>query len=313
MKKFLLFISLIVISISAILLPACSGFFISSDEKQIDKNFRQLLTCMQSNEPDKVKALFAPNKIANIENFDESVDELFSYYNGEYTSYQSRSWNEGDSRDGKIFTKFYIFSYDVTTTECVYRIACEWYVIDTVDKDNVGIWAFDIIKYDDDPYTDYPYGGDGSRTAGINIGKVFDYGKKYFESTLYFIHERNKMYISDLFPTNKRGDENQLDENIDRLLSYYEGDLVSYERDDIDEYAYIDQDVIIRRYAVTCQVSTTSNNYRIAILWCGDDPDCQNVGLWSLYVIKADEYNSDEPYWGDGLWTNGINIGVTKE
>ena len=62
---------------------------------------------------------------------------------------------------------------DITTTEDVFRIAIIWHIQDTEDIGNVGIWSFYIIRFEDDPYPNYAYGGDGLLSPGLHIGKTY--------------------------------------------------------------------------------------------------------------------------------------------
>ena len=61
------------------------------------------------------------------------------------------------------------------------------------------------------------------------------------------------------------------------------------------------------QYSVT--VETTAGKFHIAILECvTDDFDEENVGVTSIYIIKAENWQNDHVYRGDGNWTPGINI-----
>jgi hypothetical protein len=316
MKKFFSIILIIVISLTAMLLPACSGFFIDSDNDIATVNMKKLILQMQNQNREGIKALFAPNAIADIDDFDKSIDELLSYYNGDYVSGVGGYPDVYDSKDGNKIIKRLNISEDVTTTECTYRFAVEWYVKYTTDKNNVGIWNFYIIKYEDDPYQDYYYWGDGYNTAGINIGKIFDEANSCATRILNALNNRNVDDIKFCLSQNMTVTQTNIDDEINELLSYYIGDYIDREKIGFEESTTKNSDgKIIQRYVNSSfKVATSSCSYYIAFRWCDrDNNDIYNTCLWSLYVIKADEYNSDEPYWGDGLWTNGINIGITKE
>ena len=66
--------------------------------------------------------------------------------------------------------KFYELSYDVTTTETIYRMAILWCAEDSDDPGNVGIWSFYIIRYEDDTPRSKYYHITGRMAIGINIG-----------------------------------------------------------------------------------------------------------------------------------------------
>ena len=146
---------------------------IDSDSTIAQKNFEKLITAIQNKNKIAVKELFAKNKIANIENFDDAINALFTYYDGEYVSFKNKGVGmfSGKDRSGKY--KYFSMSYDVTTTARVYRFGIKWYITETKDKNDVGIWFLYILKFEDDPYPQFSYGGDGLGTYGINVGKVW--------------------------------------------------------------------------------------------------------------------------------------------
>ena len=69
--------------------------------------------------------------------------------------------------------------------------------------------------------------------------------------------------------------------------------------------------MMVKSYDMTYDFNTNICKYRLAIKWCAQDTsNADNVGIWSLYIIRAeDDITPNHAYWGDCLWTNGINIG----
>lgn len=119
--------------------------------------------------------MFAPNKLNEMENLDENIDELLSYYEGNYSKYGSGGLGTEKDVDSGVTKKWNNMSYDVFTNKNTYRIAIIWHILDTADKGNVGIWSLYVIKFEDDIYPTYSYGGDGNWTPGLHIGKTFLY------------------------------------------------------------------------------------------------------------------------------------------
>lgn len=61
--------------------------------------------------------------------------------------------------------------------------------------------------------------------------------------------------------------------------------------------------------ALKFSIYTTSGEYHIAFRFCSlDQKDHDNEGILSIYVIKAENYQIDAKYGGNGFWTPGINI-----
>ncbi len=176
MKKcFLAILIALVLLFSSVGMAACipMGFFIDSDEDDALHKLETFLNRLQDGDKEGIKELFAPNAIAGLLGFDESLDALFEYYDGEILSYTKNGLITDRDKDSGIERKWYVKSSDVTTTTDVFRMAFYWCAKDTGDKGNVGITSFYILKFDDDPHPTYSYGGDGLRTPGINIGKVY--------------------------------------------------------------------------------------------------------------------------------------------
>lgn len=170
--KLISFIILVLTIFSTFSLSGCVFGFVNSDEDIAKKNTEKLVNVIQKKDREGIKALFAPNKISEVENFDKSIDELITYVDGEVVSFFNRGTGTfGDIDYGRVI-KYHDMSNDVTTTAGVVRFYIKWYIEDNKDVGNVGIWSLYVIKFEDDPDNQYAYTGDGLGTIGINIGKI---------------------------------------------------------------------------------------------------------------------------------------------
>ncbi|MBQ8416110.1 MAG: DUF5104 domain-containing protein [Clostridia bacterium] len=137
-----------------------------------------------------------------------------------------------------------------------------------------------------------------------------------FERLIDLIQEKDKEAVKKLFAPNVMVDGMHLDESINALFEYYQGELVSYNdwggpgtesSKEIDgskkEIFYCSYDVI-----------TTEQTYRIAMKQViTDTQESENVGLWSFYIIRmGDDINSEYAYRGDGKYAPGVNIGIAR-
>ena len=178
MKKVFALVVAIFVAAMTMFMGGCAifdGLFEPSDNEDADNKLQAFVQCLDNEDREGIKALFAQNKIAEISNFDESIEELLLYYEGEYMSVERHSTGVEEDKDSGIVRKWYNMSYDVTTDTTIYRMAFYWCVKDTGDNGNEGIESFYIIKATDDPnYPQYAYGGDGLWTPGINIGKTHE-------------------------------------------------------------------------------------------------------------------------------------------
>ncbi len=168
---------ILLLIISVFSLTGCNLFntaFTTSDNEDADNKLELFVECLKTKDKEYIKSLFAQNKIKDLTNFEDSIEELFQYYDGEFVSVKRYSTGVEKDKDSEIERKWYNMSYDVTTSIEIYRMAFIWCVKDTGDENNVGIESYYILKASDDPnYPQYSYGGDGAWTPGINIGKIY--------------------------------------------------------------------------------------------------------------------------------------------
>jgi hypothetical protein len=180
MKKSSLFGVIIVLTIT-LLLSSCSlgglnlwSGFNDNDQEIAKTRMDYLLEALDNKDKDGLKAMFSKNAIDQVENFDQSITDLFDYYEGDFVSYDN--WGgpvteEGINSDGTGRKwKRLDSTCDVKTSNGEYRFAIIEFVQDTADADNVGVWSLYIIKMEDDNDPEYAYWGDGKDTPGINIG-----------------------------------------------------------------------------------------------------------------------------------------------
>lgn len=174
---------LIIISsfITVLLLSSCSlgkqilGRYSHDDQGDANAKMDKVLEAIKNKDKDALKALFSKKAIAEVENFDQSIIELFDFFQGDFISYNDWSAvgvEEGMNDDGTgRHWKCMDSTYDVETSKQKYRFAIQDFTIDTADPDNVGIYSLYIIKMEDDTDQNFAYRGDGKYTPGINFNK----------------------------------------------------------------------------------------------------------------------------------------------
>ena len=144
--------------------------FLMRDSVGKNDGIKNLIKALDNNDKNSLKKLFAPNAIAADEDFEQTLDELFEYYDGSVVSYDDyvQPAVYESSEDGNI-QKIHEFSHDVVTDVRTYRICVRQCVYDIDESDNEGISCLYIIKAEDDE-SDYKYRGDRLYTPGIHIG-----------------------------------------------------------------------------------------------------------------------------------------------
>ena len=93
MKKFFV-VAMILVFVSSILFVACffggphmSERLFDNDSQISNKDFEQILSVIKSRDEDALGKLFSKEAIENSIDFDESVLQLFDFFQGEVESY----------------------------------------------------------------------------------------------------------------------------------------------------------------------------------------------------------------------------------
>lgn len=180
---------ILISSVITLLLTSCSfggsmfnNFFGNKDslgryshDDQADANAQmdKLLEAIKNKDSHTLKSMFSKNSILQVQEIDQSIDDLFEYFQGDFISYNDWSAinvEEGlnDDGTGRKWKALYS-TYDVETSKQKYRIAIQDFIHDTADTNNVGIHSFYIIKFEDDTDPEIAYRGDDKYTPGINF------------------------------------------------------------------------------------------------------------------------------------------------
>lgn len=142
------------------------------DTTKITNKLEELLEAIENQDSSAIMSLFSESSKEHIEEFEASTEELINYYSGVHQSTDSligaSITHSRDEKNGEQRTLANAF--EVTTSECVYRIWLAWNEKDTANSENIGINYFYIIKKEDDINLFAGYCGDAKETPGINIG-----------------------------------------------------------------------------------------------------------------------------------------------
>ena len=149
------------------------GRYSHDDQSDANAKMDKILVAIKKKDNDALKAMFSKKAVAESKDIDQSIVELFDFFQGEFVSYNDWSgpMAEGGINDdgtGRNWKELYS-SYDVDTSKQKYRFAIQDVVQDTADEDNVGIHSLYIIKMEDDTDPQFGYRGDGKDTPGINF------------------------------------------------------------------------------------------------------------------------------------------------
>lgn len=316
MKRIIISFATLALSLMfSISITGC-GLVYDGDASVAAKKLDSLIECIEQKDGEGVKTLFAPNKLAEIDDFDESIQELFDYYEGEFVSHPNSTPGTMYDNDYGTVKEYFLIRNEVYTTTDTYYFTILWYIRDDTDKGNEGIWSLDVMKSEDSPDDNdtYCYIGSGW-TTGIHVGVISP--EYYYDLFFNYLQEGNRTGLKALFAENVVAEIDNFDERLEELFLYYEGDYWygNWKGSEFQSSRDKGEKVIFHNFGHN--EVTTQYSYDFAFRWCSQDTaDEGNIGLWSIYVRRY-EYNEETysdtlrtPYWGDGLWTNGINIDV---
>ena len=148
--------------------------------------------------------------------------------------------------------------------------------------------------------------------------RVFDNGQRgqvgEIDKILDALQRRDEEDIKAMFSVNAVERIDDFDKSVEELFEYVQGNVISYEDPcgGLEEQEETnDGHKKVERYW-TYDVKTSMDQYRIAFYEISHDTkNTQNVGIWSLYIIKLENDTDPEfAYRGDGKYTPGIHIGV---
>lgn len=141
------------------------------DTTKITNKLEELLEAIENQDSSAIMALFSESSKEPIEEFEASAEELINYYSGVHQSIALAGGAVFHRRDEKTGEQRSISNaFEVTTSECVYRMSLAFTEKDTANSENIGINYFYIIKKEDDINLFADYNGDAKETPGINIG-----------------------------------------------------------------------------------------------------------------------------------------------
>lgn len=134
-----------------------------------------------------------------------------------------------------------------------------------------------------------------------------------FEQILNACKTQDKNALKVLFSEKVINENPNIDKSIDELLDFFQGDVVSYnDWGGSGAYAGKNDDGSGRNWKKlysTYDLKTNKQTYRFAMeVVVVDTASPENIGISSLYIIKAEDSDMSFAYRGDGKWTPGINI-----
>ena len=139
-----------------------------TDHQKAQELIETVLKAIQDEDHQKLKSLFAQTTLNQLQSFDESVDELFYYFQGSVESFDDGAGPfVSTTKEDNLIFQLMESSFVVKTDVCEYRFAMQY--ITKGHPENIGITSLYVIRTTDDKNLDYMYWGDGNFTPGIHI------------------------------------------------------------------------------------------------------------------------------------------------
>jgi len=126
------------------------------EERAAKKRIKEILAAIENKDKEAMKALFSKKALAEVNDFDEGVDYLFDFFQGDVQSWEIDAWSSGESIErGKKSIMLRVW-YIVTTDKEKYMFFVIDYIKDTMNPDNAGLYTLRVIKAEDEE-TEFGY------------------------------------------------------------------------------------------------------------------------------------------------------------
>lgn len=130
-----------------------------------------------------------------------------------------------------------------------------------------------------------------------------------FEEIIKALEEDNAEALKEWFSVSTCNAEEDFDESIHALLTFYDGSKVSYRRFGPGSSAAREGSTERKEIEASYDITTTTAVYRMVIKFCTvDTENPDNIGVTSLYITKAENSDMNFAYWGSGEMNIGIHI-----
>lgn len=133
-----------------------------------------------------------------------------------------------------------------------------------------------------------------------------------FEQILDACQKQDAAALKEMFSEKAINDAVNFDDSITALFDFFQGEVITYENFGggvkVDKEKH--RDGRSKKWiSSTYDVETSAEKYRLAFEeYTVDTADPNNIGVYSLYIIKAEDTNIEFAYWGGWEFNPGIVI-----
>lgn len=168
MKKWIIGGVVVVALITFIVLAISLVSGLTKKPKEITIN---ILNAIESNEPSQIKNLYAPSKLNEINNIDNSINQLNNYFTGDIIKHRVLKTNMKSHTNTSGSVTYISATFLVTTSTEDYHFYYVFYSKHFGGSNYEGLWSLSIVKQKEDTSFNKEYIGDGADIVGLFIGK----------------------------------------------------------------------------------------------------------------------------------------------
>lgn len=119
-------------------------------DKKADARMEEILETLENQDQEALKTMFSKQALDEADDFDNSLDYLFEFFQGNVDSWkQDKISGETSIEYGKKTIMIESW-YTVTTDKDVYMFYVIDYTKNTIDPDNAGLYTLRVIKAEDE-------------------------------------------------------------------------------------------------------------------------------------------------------------------
>ena len=150
---------LLIFLTSTFILTSCSfggRIVYVGEEKAAKARIKEILSAIENKDKEAMKALFSKKALDEADDFDEGVEYLFDFFQGDLQSWEIDAWSSGESIERGKKSIMLRAWYIVTTDKEKYMFFVIDYIKDTMNPDNAGLYTLRVIKAEDEE-TEFGY------------------------------------------------------------------------------------------------------------------------------------------------------------
>lgn len=151
------------------ILTSCSfgggRILVSSEDKKADARIEQILSAIKEKDKKAMKALFSKQAIDETKDFDDGIDYLLGFLQGDVKSWKRDKWSSDESIESGKKSLMLRSWYTVSTDKNKYLFFVVDFTENTINPNNAGLYTLRVIKAEDKE-TQFGYWQD-MKIAGI--------------------------------------------------------------------------------------------------------------------------------------------------